>query len=85
MTSRSDEHRCQTCGAKHRPPKGHRVLVALMWCAVFTPIEVLAGLEIDGWLSWALFAIAARNVVLAVLLIVGLSQLADETAKEATR
>jgi 4-amino-4-deoxy-L-arabinose transferase-like glycosyltransferase len=85
MTNRPDEHRCNICGAKHRSPKGHRALVALLWCAILAPIQVLAGLALDGWLAWALFAIAARNVILAVLLIVGLSQLAEETAEQATR
>lgn len=85
MTNRPDEHRCTICGAKHRSPKGHRVLVALAWCAVLTPIEVLAALSLDGWLSWALYAIAARNVFMAVLLLIGLSQLAEENTGAATR
>lgn len=85
MTDRTAEHRCNICGAKHRSPKAHRVLTALAWCAILTPIEVMAGVALDGWLAWAMYAIAARNVVLAVLLIVGLSQLAEDNAEAATR
>lgn len=85
MKKPEDRHRCQTCGAEHRPPKGHRVLVALAWCAALTVIQVLAALALDGWLAWALWAIAARNASIGVLLIVGMSNLVEETAKEARR
>ena len=70
---KNDHHRCPTCGATHRHPKAHRALTALAWVAVLVPIQILAGLALDGWLSWALFAIAARNIILALLLINGLA------------
>lgn len=76
----NDRHRCETCGVTHRHPKAHRVLMTLVWCALLTPVEILAGLQLDGWLMWAIFAIAARNVVIAALMIVGLAfALEDET------
>lgn len=43
-----------------------------------TIIEVLAALQLDGWLAWALWAIIARNAVVLVLILVGLLQMAVE-------
>lgn len=85
MKKTDGTHRCQTCGAKHRYPKYDRVLVALAWCAVLTAVQVLAALALDGWLAWAMWAVASRNVFIAVLLIVGLAKLADDADKEARR
>lgn len=85
MTKPDDRHRCQTCGAKHNSPKGHRVLIALAWCVVLTVVQVFAALALDGWIAWAVWAIAARNTIIGVALIVGMSQLATEAEEEARR
>lgn len=83
MKNPNDEHRCPTCGVRHSTPKAHRVLRLLAWCVVLTVVESVIALTLDGWMAWALWAIAARNVFIGVLVIVGLANLAVD--KEARR
>lgn len=58
-----------------------KVLLNVSLAALFTTVEVLAALALDGWLSVALWAIAAWNVAKVVVLIIGLAVLADQALK----
>lgn len=62
-----------------------KVMVRLTLVAAFTTVEVLAALQLDGWLSLALWAIAAWNVGMSLVLIVGLAVLADRGMKAGAR
>lgn len=69
-------HRCPTCRWKHSEPRPSRAIRAFVQAAVFTVIEVLAALALGGWISIALWAIAAWNVVVIMFLVWGLANLA---------
>lgn len=58
-----------------------KVMVRIALAAIFITVEVLAALALDGWLSVALWLIAAWNVGVVLLLIIGLSILADRALK----
>jgi hypothetical protein len=66
-------HRCNTCGLKHAPPKAWRIFRALALSVTFGVIEVLAALQLDGTLSWALWGIAFWNALLLLTMVAGLS------------
>lgn len=70
------KHACQICGAKHSTPKAGNVMFAYGCGLAFTAIEAVAALALDGWLSVAVWSIAAWNVLLLVALTFGLAQLA---------
>lgn len=69
-------HRCPICRAKHAAPKAHRAVRAVLLTIIFTAVEVLAALALDGWLSVALWLIAAWNAVRLAFLVWGLATLA---------
>lgn len=73
---KTERHTCPTCRWKHHNPKASNALWALTFAGTFTVIEVIAALQLDGWVSWALWAVAARNVWLIVTVIVGLAHAA---------
>jgi hypothetical protein len=58
-----------------------KVLLSITLTAIFTTVEILAALRLDGWLSVALWAIAIWNVVRTLVLIIGLAVLADQAVK----
>jgi hypothetical protein len=58
-----------------------KVLFRITLAALFTTVEVLAALSLDGWLSIALWVIATWNVCVVLVLIIGLSILADAALK----
>ena len=64
-----------------KEPKAWRFLVCFVQCAAFTTVEVWAITELDGLLVWLLAAIAAWNVALLTLGLIGVSQMAAEHAK----
>lgn len=64
--------------AKPRKASVGRGLFNLSLIAVFTTVQFLAAVALDGWLAWGLLVIAARNVVVFVLSVVGLAAMASE-------
>ena len=77
-------HPCDTCGARHAPPKAWRAIRAIVLAVAFSVIEVLAALRLDGPLSWGLWSIAIWNSVLLAMLIVGLALTAAAYHDKAT-
>lgn len=73
-------HACPTCHAMHTAPKASNLLNAVMRCIAFTAIEVAAALALDGWLALGLWVIAAWNVVLLILLVIGMAQASTKLA-----
>lgn len=71
-------HTCPVCKTRHSVPKPVNALFAISWALAFTAVEVLAALALDGWISWALWVIAARNVLIVITTIYGLAKLATE-------
>lgn len=77
----TDLHRCQACGWKHRNPKAHRALTNVTQAVVFTVVEVLAAMVLDGWLAVAMWVIVARNVLFTGAVIYGLGLAATDQAR----
>jgi hypothetical protein len=74
----SDLHRCTVCGVRHRHPKAHRVLTAFALAGAFIAVEIVAAIHLDGWLSFALWVLAAWNVLKVTVLVYGLATIAAE-------
>lgn len=71
--------------AKYRTTKkasAARAMRNIALAITFAVIEVLAALQLDGWLSVALWAVAAWNVILAVAIMVGLAIIASQALNE---
>ncbi|HXH77295.1 hypothetical protein [Nocardioides sp.] len=69
-------HRCPICRAKHAAPRVHRAVRAVLLAIIFSAIEIIAALALDGWISIALWLIAAWNALRFVFLVWGLATLA---------
>lgn len=76
MTAPDGTHCCPTCGWRHSAPKARRASVRFVQAVGFTGVEVAAALHLDGLLAAGLWAIAAWNVVVVLLLVHGLAQAA---------
>lgn len=61
-----------------RPSKARNVLLNLAQWAVLIAIQALAALALDGWLSIAMWVVVARNGLIVVTAIYGLSSIAAE-------
>lgn len=72
----SAKHSCPICKTKHTAPAAKNVMFTYARALMFTAIEVLAALALDGWLAAAVWAIAAWNVLLLTMLTFGLAQIA---------
>lgn len=57
------------------------VLFRYIMGGLFTTVEVLAAMQLDGWLSVALWVVAAWNVFSLAILTVGLAALAARAPK----
>ena len=72
----TDLHRCTVCHFEHRHPKASRATRAMALRAAFIVLEVLAALTLTGFLSYAMWALVAYNVLGGLLTIHGLATLA---------
>lgn len=77
----ANRHRCPTCRGMHLAPKASNALRTIVLSAAFIVVEVLAAIQLGGWLAAALWGIAAWNAAVLAFVITGLAMLAADSQK----
>lgn len=65
---------------KPRKASGLNAAINMTTAVALTVLQVLAATELDGWLAIALWAMAARNVLILIMWVAGFVAIAVEVA-----